>query len=168
VTHDQVEALAMSNVIAVMNDGNIEQLGHPREVYNHPTSRFVADFIGTSNFFEGKVEERIGQDGYRISCPQGSVLVNSGAPVDVGDPVTVAIRPEHVTLEKGTDAPPGPGVWHGEVETRAFLGDAVEHQVAVGDIELRARSHPTLSLESGTTVTLRLPKEWCALIPNVD
>jgi iron(III) transport system ATP-binding protein len=165
VTHDQVEALAMSNVIAVMNEGTIEQVGRPRDIYNNPRSHFVADFIGTTNFFSATVEERPGEGSYRVVAPQGSVVVETGAPLRVGDAVTVSIRPEHIQLEAGVDASPGPGVWHGEVVTRAFLGDAVDHQVAVAGAEFRVRCHPTISVPQGTAVTVRLPSEWCAVIP---
>jgi iron(III) transport system ATP-binding protein len=165
VTHDQVEALAMSNVIAVMSEGNIEQIGPPRAIYNNPRSHFVADFIGMSNFLTGKVDERIGDDQYLVSAPQGSVVVETGASIAVGEPVIVSIRPEHLKLEEGTDAAPGPGVWRGEVLTRAFLGDAVDHQVTIGGAEFRVRCHPSLSVPPGSAVTVRVPGEWCAVIP---
>src|SRR5581483_9750294 len=75
VTHDQTEALAMSNRIAVMREG---QVGHPREVYESPRTRFVADFIGTSNFIDGVVEGRAG-DVYTVRTADGELRVRSGA-----------------------------------------------------------------------------------------
>ncbi len=76
VTHDQTEALAMSNQVAVMRDGKVEQVGKPRDIYEAPKTRFVADFIGTSNFIEGVVEERRGT-GYLVRTEQGQLEVPS-------------------------------------------------------------------------------------------
>src|SRR5438045_9696446 len=72
VTHDQTEALAMSNEVAVMRDGKVEQVGRPRDIYESPRTRFVADFIGTSNFIDGVVEEKR-PAGYRIRTSQGQL-----------------------------------------------------------------------------------------------
>src|SRR5690349_4677815 len=78
VTHDQVEALAMSNKVAVMRDGKIEQVGHPRAVYERPQSRFVADFIGTSNFLDGVVEAKEGS-AYQVKTADGVLTIPSDA-----------------------------------------------------------------------------------------
>src|SRR5438445_6519975 len=77
VTHDQVEALAMSNEVAVMRDGKVEQVGRPRDIYEAPKTRFVADFIGTSNFIEGVVEKKR-EGGYMVRTEQGQLDVGSG------------------------------------------------------------------------------------------
>src|ERR671935_2217971 len=100
VTHDQVEALAMSNRVAVMRDGKIEQIGAPRDVYERPRSRFVADFIGTSNFIDGVVEAREGET-YRVKTDDGELRVPAESEFAPGAPVVVAARPEHVGLAKG-------------------------------------------------------------------
>lgn len=168
VTHDQVEALAMSNVIAVMNGGVIEQVGRPREVYNRPASKFVADFIGTSNFFDGVIEEKRPSDEYLVRTEEGDVVATSQYDLGPGAKVTVAIRPEHVQIDEGRPDVTGPGLWGGKVLARAFLGDSVEHKIEVGKIELQARCHTDLSIPGGTDITLRLPPEWCSLIPAAD
>jgi iron(III) transport system ATP-binding protein len=168
VTHDQVEALAMSSKIAVMNGGKVEQLGTPREVYNDPKSLFVADFIGTSNFISGTVEEVLPNQEFLVSTAAGKLRIGSGAPFIVGAPVEVSIRPEHVGID---ERPPTDGVlgsWAGSVQARAFLGDAVEHQVAVGDLVLRARANPSKSIAPDSTVAVTIPQEWCSLIPGVE
>src|SRR5204863_34395 len=100
VTHDQVEALAMSNRVAVMRDGRLEQVGHPRDIYERPQSKFVADFIGTSNFIDGVVEAREGGR-YRVKAAAGVLSVPSDADFAVGAPVIVARRPDHVELTPG-------------------------------------------------------------------
>lgn len=167
VTHDQVEALAMSNVIAVMRNGVIEQQGKPREIYERPASRFVADFIGTSNFIDGTVDGRDG-DRYSISTPEGDLSAYSSADYPAGTAVVVSIRPEHVGLGEYHQARPGPNVWRGKVQTRAFLGESVDHVVSVGKLEVRARANPSLSIRPETDVALTFPPEQCSLVPAGD
>jgi iron(III) transport system ATP-binding protein len=167
VTHDQVEALAMSNVIAVMSAGNIEQLGRPREIYERPKSRFVADFIGTTNFLNGRVERRESGDQYLISAAQGQLHATSAAELSPGTEVVVSVRPEHIQLSEGSETPDGVGRWNGVVQTRAFLGESVDHLVQVGGgLELRARCNPSVSLPPDTKVTVTIPGSACSLIPS--
>ena len=166
VTHDQVEALAMSNRIAVMRDGKIEQIGRPREIYDAPKSRFVADFIGTSNFIEGVVEAR-DHGTYVVRTPEGQLRARSDADFAPGTQVVVAARPEHVALDT-TGNGTGPNRWRGRVAARAFLGESVDHVVTVGEREIRARSNSTLSIPPETDVTLVFHEENCSLIPAGD
>jgi iron(III) transport system ATP-binding protein len=164
VTHDQTEALAMSNRVAVMREGKIEQVGHPREVYESPNSHFVADFIGTSNFIDGVVESHTG-DLYVVGTENGELHVHSDAAYSVGQAVLVAIRPEHISLEAGVNGA-GPNTWRGRVEARAFLGESVDHVVSVGSREIRARCNPSISIPALTEVTLRFDRRACSLIPG--
>ncbi len=165
VTHDQVEALAMSNMIAVMRQGVVEQLGAPREIYEKPSSKFVADFIGTSNFIDGTIEAKEPGDVYRVGTPLGALLATSTMDLAVGAAVVVSIRPEHIGIEKGAPVESTLGEWRAEVLTRAFLGESVDHVVRVGDAELRARANPRVSLPEHTEVKLTFHPEHCALIP---
>jgi iron(III) transport system ATP-binding protein len=167
VTHDQTEALTMSTTIAVMNKGVVEQLGTPREIYNQPRSRFVADFIGTSNFLPGVVRDLIG-DHVVVDTPVGAIRVKTGHTFAVKSPVTVCIRPEHVDLEEvadGENPQDSPGPWVGRVEVRSFLGDAVEHVVVHGEHTIKARTNPSKSIHPGSSVTVRVDGDWCSLIP---
>ncbi len=163
VTHDQVEALAMSNRIAVMNAGKIEQVGRPREIYEKPLSLFVADFIGTSNFLPGKIASREPGDSFLVETDAGTLYARSTAPFAAGDRVTVAVRPEQISIEKGT-FPPRAGVWSGRVTARAFLGEAVDHVVAVAGFEVRARSNPTVSIPPESDVTLTFNEAGASLL----
>jgi iron(III) transport system ATP-binding protein len=163
VTHDQVEALAMSNRVAVMRDGKIEQLGKPRDVYERPNSRFVADFIGTSNFIDGTVEA-VDAGTYTVRTPDGELRVRSDASYPVGSAVVVAARPEHVQLQAGTDGA-GPNRWQGTVTVRSFLGESVDHVVDVGSTQIRARCNPTVSIPAETQVTLTFPEDAVSLVP---
>jgi iron(III) transport system ATP-binding protein len=164
VTHDQVEALAMSNRVAVMRDGKIEQVGKPRDVYERPNSRFVADFIGTSNFIDGVVEAKEA-DVYTVRTPDGELRVRSEGDYTVGAPVVVAARPEHIGLTAGANGA-GPNRWNGTVTVRSFLGESVDHVVSVGSQEVRARCNPTVSIPPETDVTLTFPEDAVSLIPG--
>ena len=110
VTHDQEEAMSMADRIAVMNDGRIEQLGSPEEIYRRPTSRFVADFIGDSNFFPATVTGDVAQlsDGSRVACSGG----RTGS-------ATLMVRPETISLGRGNAS------ISGRVVQTSFLGSYV-------------------------------------------
>jgi spermidine/putrescine transport system ATP-binding protein len=138
VTHDQEEALTMSDRIAVMNKGRILQIGTPQQIYEHPDNRFVADFIGETNFITGTQTSMNGTLAVvKMSC--GS-LVNAGLPAGgiSKQAVTIAIRPEQATLI----ADPEAGTVSGHVETIVYTG--TDRQVH-------------LKLESGEAFTARVP-----------
>jgi iron(III) transport system ATP-binding protein len=163
VTHDQIEALALSSHIAVMREGNVMQLGKPREIYENPRSRFVAEFIGTSNFLPGTVVANEGGR-YSVDTTEGRLTLESSATMPTGTDVVVSIRPECVGLR--TARPAGiANVWEGKITTRAFLGDAVDHVVVVGKQEIRARCAPSVSVEPGTSVFLHLEEDKLSLVP---
>ncbi|MFW5679508.1 MAG: ABC transporter ATP-binding protein [Pseudomonadota bacterium] len=119
VTHDQEEALAMSDRIAVMNDGRIEQVGTPAEIYDRPRTRFVAEFIGEIDLFEGRI------DGGRFVLEDGRPLP---APDGPGGPATLAIRPEKVKVVTTEE-----GLLSGRVVEASFLGGIVRYHVATDD-----------------------------------
>jgi spermidine/putrescine ABC transporter ATP-binding subunit len=96
VTHDQDEALTLSDRIAVMNNGRIEQIGSPKEIYERPATRFVASFIGTSNFFAGPVTHR-GSGSFLVTADDGSTLALDGTPPASGRAL-VAVRPESIRI----------------------------------------------------------------------
>jgi putative spermidine/putrescine transport system ATP-binding protein len=126
VTHDQEEALAMSDRIAVMNGGRVEQVGTPTEIYNQPTTRFVADFIGDTNIFRG---ERVGP-----SLDVGKSLILALPPVETQGTgvLSVALRPEKIRLSPRTDATITAGSSaHGIVENTNFLGGAVLYRITL-------------------------------------
>ena len=163
VTHDQVEALALSTHIAVMQSGSVVQLGKPREVYMEPANKFVAEFIGTSNFIPGTIGAATAQH-HSVETANGPLYLEPADKHPLGAEVVVSIRPEAVSLT--TASRPGvPNEWHGTVVTRAFLGDSVDHVVAVGKQEMRARTNPEISIEPGTQVYLQLDPSKISLVP---
>jgi iron(III) transport system ATP-binding protein len=128
VTHDQVEAMTIADRIVIMNEGRIEQVGTPIDIYRHPHSRFVADFIGRVNFVTGVVKSKL--DGQVLLDFLGSELV---VPAEAGDyppgsEVTVVVRPETVRLNPAQDVHAT-----GIVRRASFLGGLVEYEVAVGE-----------------------------------
>ncbi|MDO8474826.1 MAG: ABC transporter ATP-binding protein [Candidatus Rokubacteria bacterium] len=132
VTHDQEEALTMSDRIAIMNEGRIEQVGPPEELYDRPINRFVADFVGESNFLEGTVRG-VGEDGLvTLEHPSGQIVqAFRDGPVQRGTKVIAAIRPERISL---TDAPglDGPDGWRGQISDIIYGGDFTKYKVDVG------------------------------------
>ena len=163
VTHDQIEALSLSSHIAVMRDGEVMQLGRPRDVYENPTSKFVAEFIGSSNFVQGRVVSVDGEV-YDVDTGAGRLELRSAANLPAGSEVSVSIRPEAMSIF--TERPSGlKNLWEGVVSTRAFLGDAVDHIVTIGKLQLRERSLPNQSIEPGTKVYVSLPADKLALVP---
>ncbi|GIF57404.1 ABC transporter ATP-binding protein [Asanoa iriomotensis] len=164
VTHDQVEALAMSDVIAVMSNGKVEQMGRPTDIYNNPRSRFVADFVGTTNLIAGEVESREG-DRYVVTTPQGRLAARSPGDLATGAQVIVSVRPEHIQVAEGEASTSAPGVWNGTIANRAFLGDAVDHLVSVGDFTVRTRCNPSIRFSRDSAVHLTFPSEHCSLLP---
>jgi spermidine/putrescine transport system ATP-binding protein len=128
VTHDQEEALSMSDRIAVMNAGRIEQCGAPEDVYERPTGEFVAGFIGISNLIAGTVE-----DSGQVRIAHG-VRVPVALPdgVDPGDSVNLSIRPEKIAIDEEVD-PATMVVMEGTIEARVYLGVMTQITVGLGD-----------------------------------
>ena len=131
VTHDQEEALTMSDRIAVMRGGQVEQLGTPEELYERPRTRFVADFIGTSNLLIGSVES-IGDGRAIVRLTTGETCLTRAEPgLGVGRSVELSVRPEAISLHEpnGTGPSSAPGTFSASVEQVAYLGGNVQYLV---------------------------------------
>jgi spermidine/putrescine transport system ATP-binding protein len=128
VTHDQEEALSMSDRIAVMNGGRVEQIDAPREIYEHPATPFVADFVGVLNALEVRVDEvRDGSALMRIGDRE-RIVVRTGEPAVAGSTLTIAVRPERVRLTGGDVAPEGSALG-GTVRQVVYLGTLTQFHV---------------------------------------
>lgn len=135
VTHDQREALTISDRIAVMNDGNVQQIGTPKEIYEFPATRFVADFIGTSNFLNGVYRGDI--DGCkRIVTSEHDVLVKSDVDLFPGEKVTVVIRPEKLAISPEKDLS-SPNCLFGEIEDIIYVGTDTRYFVKIPSSGIR-------------------------------
>jgi spermidine/putrescine transport system ATP-binding protein len=129
VTHDQNEALTMSDRIAVMNDGVIEQLGPPRDIYEHPATRFVAGFIGTSNLLAGSLARVTGGQGVIEVSPDERIIVRAGrSELTAGQEVELTVRPEKIELAAGP-GPAGGCALCGTVTEVVYLGTSTSFSV---------------------------------------
>ncbi len=133
VTHDQEEAMTLSTRIAVMDSGRFLQVGMPKQVYEYPESRFVADFIGTINLFEGKVAGTEGRR-VRVDCAEAGRALHADAedPPSVGDAVAVAIRPEKIFITKEQPEDGERGWLTGVVLDFGYFGNLSLYQVRLG------------------------------------
>ncbi len=169
VTHDQEEALSLSDRVVVMSDGRIEQIGTPSEIYNFPSTAFVASFVGTLNLVNALVVDpgsgRLSIDGQEVRTSKA--VTDAGA----GDRVTLAVRPEGIALGEGE---PGTNRLHGAVEDINFLGSIVRIRIRLGDkkgdeeptvISLDAFNEPHLRLPAvDESVTVSFPPEACFVL----
>jgi putrescine transport system ATP-binding protein len=132
VTHDQGEAMTMSSRLAVMREGRIEQVGTPAEIYEFPRTRFVADFIGTMNIFEGKVSRAAQGEAMVESAEAGATLRAEGGGAAAGATAFVAVRPEKIAIARAGDpAARADNVLEGVVEEIAYLGQSSTYVVAL-------------------------------------
>jgi len=163
VTHDQSEALSLSHAIGVMKDGELQQIGTPREVYERPRNRFVADFVGTTNFLSGRVVRPDSGAGYfHVLSDFGEIKAYSADSLQAGDDVVLSVRPEDIELSEAR--PEGVNVWQGRVDQKVFLGEVVDFQVRIGNQLLQSRAQSSLRTPIGAAVFFRVnPDKWVAL-----
>ena len=168
VTHDQEEALSLSDRVVVMSDGRIEQIGSPSAIYNFPATTFVASFVGTLNLLNAAVVDasggRLAIDGQEIRTSRPIADARSG------ELVAVALRPESVTLRDGKEAA---NHLRGPLEDVSFLGSIVRLRVRVGDgpsaISLDTFNDPSLALPAvGEVVTVSFPADALLVLDRVS
>jgi iron(III) transport system ATP-binding protein len=163
VTHDQLEALSMSNTIAVMSAGVIVQHGGPREIYEHPKTQFVAQFIGSTNQISGELSESGGEKG-RVKTPIGELSCSLLNGLSKGAAVVVVIRPESVVLH--LEKPPGAtNLIEGKIATAMFLGEYVDCSVELDRVTLQTHQSHTLQVRRGDAVWVELPPGECLALP---
>ena len=156
VTHDQEEALALSDRIAIMHQGRLEQVGEPEEIYGQPRSRFVADFVGLSNFLDGQIET-VDAAGMRVRVGTARVVVPPVPGARAGQAVPLFIRPAAVEL-LAADAPDGPDVLAARVESITYLGDRMDYR-------LRLEAGPVLRVQTGAETRAALGARVRARLP---
>ncbi len=147
VTHDQEEALTMSDRIAVMDNARVAQLGTPAEIYENPRTAFVAKFIGESNFFDGRVAGRLNGEWEVEREGGGSFRVPHTAHLKVGQEIRVAVRPEWMDVQRPDSVPPGENALVGTVKDIIYLGETMHVIVAVpesGDVTVALRNEGQL------------------------
>ena len=169
VTHDQAEAIVLSDRIAVMSEGRILQEGPPREVYRRPRSPFVAGFMGSSNLLEGVVAESLGEGRFLIETECGPVSATSTAALRRDEAVLVSLRPELIHLT--TARPSGDAdatVWQVTVEGSRFVGDSTFYDVSCGGRKLRVRAGPHAGFDSGGRAWAAIAAADCVCVRTGD
>jgi ABC-type Fe3+/spermidine/putrescine transport system ATPase subunit len=167
VTHDQEEALAISDRVIVMNVGGIEQIGTPDEIYNRPRSRFVADFVGSANLIAGRIAGNGAQAGaVRFETTDGMVLEATAPHRPRGDETTVAVRTAYIGLSAGAPALGQVNAVAASIRRRMFHGDFVQYIIDWPAGQLIVRRPPTDLYEEGATVALSFAPEHCVLLES--
>jgi spermidine/putrescine ABC transporter ATP-binding subunit len=140
VTHDQGEALTMSDRVVVMNQGKIKQVGSPLEIYANPADHFVADFVGQMNFLEGTVV-----NSHTVRCQQGLLVSIPHIPLNYQEkPVILGVRPENLALRTDQECDQRmPYIWHGRVQGRKYVGNLIYYFVQLD-------SGPCLTVETNS------------------
>lgn len=176
VTHDQEEAMTMADRIAVMDQGNVLQVGPPREIYEYPQSHFVADFIGETNFIPGNLHRREDGIGY-VQLPDGSAIqarLTDSNPVQSGE-VTIPVRPERIGLLPPNQEPNGAHVTHmnvlpGTLMQSQYIGTDTRHTVRIaGDTDVVVRIQnvdyeDSYHFEPGQSVRIFFPLESTTIL----
>lgn len=167
VTHDQTEAIVLSDRVAVMSEGRIVQEGTPREIYERPVSQFVAGFIGNSNLINGRIKSDLDADRWCVETACGDLIATSVAEFAVHDDAQVSLRPELIDLV--AEAPNGRDnltVWEVTVAGSTFLGDSTYYEVTRGDYTFRVRANPNTQLEPGRRLFAVISATDCVCVPN--
>ena len=161
VTHDQEEALAISDRVIVMNVGAIEQIGTPEQIYNRPRNRFVADFVGSANLIRGRVGEALAAPGTLEFVAEGGQLLHAtAAHCPRGNETEVAVRTAYIEIGKGNSVNQLPGT----VRRRMFHGDFVQYVVDCPLGQMIVRHPPTNLVAEGEGVNLSFSAEHCVLL----
>jgi iron(III) transport system ATP-binding protein len=167
VTHDQAEAMVISDRVAVLQDGRVVQIGRPQELFDRPRTRFVAEFIGKANVIEGVAESSnvIAHGRLRLHVGSGDL--------EPGVATVISIRPHRIELVPGDPAPlsvPGMNALGGQVLRAIYLGDAVDYQVALDgtDVVLRVTGPTPARARSGERVTLHVAAAACVRLAHDD
>ena len=160
VTHDQAEAMALSDRIIVFNKGRVQQVGTPRQVYERPANLFVADFMGVVNKLPGVLIEHRGAEGH-VRIGQQTIAARLGDGLSAADrAIVIAIRPEAIGLGPGA-ARDRANVLKGRLIDSAFLGNIVDHQVDVDGTLVRVQGDRLQSVEPGAEIELSIPIAEC-------
>lgn len=160
VTHDRIEALALSDTIAIMREGRIIEVGDPKKIYFDAKHRFVAGFIGRANLVKATVRAQEG-DYTIVDCELGTIACER-RDIPTGSEVTLCIRPEFIRIARGEGG--GKNVVNGRIESLIFVGEAYEVEIRVGNELLLAKIDPDANLRAGSAVNFSLDPAHCLLL----
>jgi iron(III) transport system ATP-binding protein len=163
VTHDQDEALSLSDRIVVMNAGAVLQVGGPEDIYHRPGTQFVAEFLGHCNILDARAVAATSAGTTELVLrANGKQITVSGEDLAVGDQVQLAIRPEAITVDDHEGAA-GPNTYPAGVRSTSFLGD---HYLYELDLDGLALTVTDTQAFAGPTVTVRIPPSACRVLPS--
>ena len=160
VTHDQQEAMVIADRVVLMNEGRIDQIGPPVEIYQQPASRFGAEFIGLANIVEGIVVEEASPA--RVQLPGGITLESTMGGFAKGSKVDVMCRPEN--LRVSADRIEGPNAFPAKIHSTIFLGNIADVYVQAGPLLLRGQLSPPELWEEGKDIWVEVPREKIVLL----
>jgi iron(III) transport system ATP-binding protein len=166
VTHDRVEALALSDRIAVMRAGKIVEVGDPRKIYFRSDDRFVADFIGRANLIPGTVASVDGPHA-KIETEIGTIVGLNVQEIAPGREALLCVRPEFIRLTAPGEGGGG-NVFQGKVDTLLFIGEAYEGEIRIGGTRFTTTISPTVDLAEGDDVSISFDPDHCFLLPAGD
>ncbi|MFO7578083.1 MAG: ABC transporter ATP-binding protein [Pelovirga sp.] len=161
VTHDRIEALALSDLIAVMRAGRIVEIGDPKKIYFNSDHRFVADFIGRANLIKGKVAQQQGSHAH-FASDIGTILALNPHDIAVGEDAMLCVRPEFIRLAAQHDQLDN--VFTGRMETLIFIGEAYEGEIRIGDSLLTTTIDPTRDIHEGDDISIAFDPDHCFLL----
>jgi iron(III) transport system ATP-binding protein len=163
VTHDRIEALALSDQVAIMRAGRIVEIGDPKRVYFNSGNQFVADFIGRANLIKGRIAS---QDGLHavIDTEIGTIRGLNSQKLASGTAAALCVRPEFISL---ADKPVGEAdnIFRGTMETLVFIGEAYEGDIRVGEQLFTTTVSPTIQIAEGDEVSISFNPDHCFLLP---
>jgi iron(III) transport system ATP-binding protein len=159
VTHDQEEALVLSDRIAVMCDGQILQEGVPREIYRNPQHPFVATFVGNANIVDGRVEGREDESGrIVVRTTMGQLVCALTQDIATGDLVSIVFRPEDVLIQTDSQRQ-RTNTFSGVVERTIFVGNKTQCEIVVDNVVVHSETNSHADLQRGKVVTVEIPSE---------
>jgi iron(III) transport system ATP-binding protein len=166
VTHDQSEALSMSNRVAVMENGKIVQEATPRQLYRRPATRFVAEFVGRTNLLEATILGKGRGETLRLDTPAGIIEAICPTAIREHDKASLSIRPENLHLSAEEPASGVANVLRGRVEYVLFLGESAEYHISIGNQLLISRQHPDVEFRRRSEVFVEFPTEHCIVVSD--
>ncbi|HXU41178.1 MAG TPA: ABC transporter ATP-binding protein [Burkholderiales bacterium] len=162
VTHDQAEAMAIADRIAIMEKGSLRQVGSPRDIYEHPANTFVAGFMGTTNLLQGKVAAKDGAGALVRTASGVEVRVALADGVGPGDAVWVSIRPEAMQIRAGQ--PAGANAWPATIRIATYVGESIIYRAELGGLNVELHAPPSENYPAGAGVTLAADPRRCILL----
>lgn len=167
VTHDQLEAITLSDRVLVMNNGEIIEEGPPRQLYSTPKTKFVAEFMGSLNFIPGKIAMKDSSSGrVTVETSEGGLLASFAEELEIGEQVMLSVRPENIKI---TSSRPDEkvNVLEGRIKDIVFQGKTLGCEIALKEYVLKAEIHSAATLKQGDKVCVDLSPEFCiALKPR--